>query len=158
MPAYDSCVSHCKGAVATILRFTVRKRRVGHLRETGSLAHTPFYATLALNQMVIAMSWATYSSTSSLSCSVQTWLAESSGTKVSSISMFSFISFFTSVYSTSPGDIANIMEQVQVCTTNAFGARKRLHRGQTVFQPRIRRVTALWTIRREASIPPNKGG
>ncbi|BAF39627.1 protein TrkB involved in potassium or sodium transport [Bifidobacterium adolescentis ATCC 15703] len=58
-------------------------------------------------QMLIAMSWAAYSSTSSLSRSVQEWLAESSGTKVVSMSMFSFISLIPPFVPLAPGDIAD---------------------------------------------------
>ena len=53
--------------------------------------------------MLMLISWAAYSSTSSLSRSVHSWLAESSGTKI--MSLFSFICF-TSVRSALPGIVA----------------------------------------------------
>lgn len=67
-----------------------------------------------VGQRLIDMSWAAYSSTSSLSRSVQVWLAESSGTKVVSMSISSFI-YIPPFVPQPPGIVAVNLRNIHQC-------------------------------------------
>ena len=80
------------------------------------------------------MSWAAYSSTSSLSRSVHSWLAESSGTKI--MSLFSFICFYLRPFRSSPASLPVWRNRSKSPAWIVPFSRERSHCGQTFFQRR----------------------